>query len=58
MKPSKFIITFATGIEVTVYAFGEKEAVILAQADQINAGNQWKRIARIDVIKAEGLCHT
>lgn len=35
------------GITVFVSAFGKDEAVALAQADQINAGNRWREIAEI-----------
>lgn len=42
MKHTKFIIEFITMIQETVYAFSEREAVILAQAKQIKKGNQYK----------------
>lgn len=35
MIPNKYIITFVTGFEKTIYAFSEEQAKILAQAEAI-----------------------
>jgi hypothetical protein len=39
MKPKKWLVIFETGRSEIVTAFCEKEAGILAQAEQIKAGN-------------------
>ena len=41
MKNDTYIVTFATGKQETVYAFNPAEATILAQAKQIQAGNDY-----------------
>lgn len=37
-----YVVHFFTGITVTVDAFTSKEAMILAQAEQIKAGNDYR----------------
>jgi hypothetical protein len=41
MKPSRYKVIFDTDIEVEILAFCKKEAVILAQAEQIKKGNRY-----------------
>jgi hypothetical protein len=48
MKFTKFKILFATDIQVEVFALSKDEAVILAQAEQIQAGNMWRKILRVE----------
>lgn len=38
----RFVINFKSGITTTVYAFNAKQAEILAQAKQINAGGDYE----------------
>ena len=41
MKHDTYIVTFTTGKQETVYAFNATEAIILTQAKQIQAGNDY-----------------
>lgn len=41
MKQNRYTVVFHTGQQVLVSAFCEKEAIILAQADQIKKGNAY-----------------
>lgn len=51
MKKSTYEITFLSGTKIIVEAFNEIEAKILAQAQQINKGNNYHvgRIERISI---------
>jgi hypothetical protein len=42
MRQYKFAVQFVTGLEEIVYAFNSAEAIILAQAKQINKGNDYR----------------
>ncbi len=47
MKPYSFKVIFTGNISVTVSAFNEVEAKILAQAEQIQKGGPWSEISKI-----------
>ena len=49
MKQSAYEVTFMSGTKVTVTAFNENEAKILAQAEQIKQGNNY-HVGRIDKV--------
>lgn len=42
MKQTEFRVVFTTGIAVDVSAFSDREAIILAQAEQIRKGNDYE----------------
>jgi len=50
MKPKAYCVKFETG-NVIVTAFCEEEAVILARAERIKAGLQWRTIKDIYVVE-------
>ena len=49
MKQNTYEVTFMSGTKIIVSAFNEIEAKILAQAQQINKGNNYN-VGRIDRI--------
>jgi len=52
MKSYKYRVFFATTHMEEVYAHGDDEAVILAQARQIQKGNEWRNIISIHIFKS------
>jgi hypothetical protein len=50
MRTYAFQVKFVTGKLEIVMAFNEEEAIILAQAKQIQKGYAWKNIVEIHII--------
>jgi len=44
MKPYIWYVSFETGFDVSVTAFGEDEAKVLAQAVRIKNAQEWRNI--------------
>ena len=51
MRKYYYIVKFSTGQQENVAAYNEVEAIILAQAEQIKKGNQYKCIEEVYIIE-------
>ena len=51
MRQYCYLVKFQTGYSERVMAFNESEAIILAQAKQIEKGNKYRHIDKLSIIE-------